>query len=346
MKNQTHAPARKRPGTPFSVIYSAPVSASNHHNRRSRATRSGTLLVGCGDVGLRLLARSNLTRLRIVATCRRTEQAQAIRELGATPLQGDLADKRFMQRVAALRGSGLIWMAPPPATGTRDPLTRRMLAALAPRLARALASASANRHGLAVCYVSTTGVYGDRQGQWTYEHTPTRPANARAIRRVDAELGWRGRLADAPALSGLLRSACILRAPGIYAADRLPVDRLRAGTPAICRTEDAWSNHIHADDLARLCRAARYRAQGRRVFNAVDHEPMQMGDYFDQVANRMGLPNPPRLPRAAVKALVSPMMWSFMSESRRISNGRLAELGVRLLYPTVASALNHLPPSG
>lgn len=327
--------------------------------------RRPLLLAGCGDVGLRLLAHYSgpdavqRRGLRIVATCRRKEQAAQIRALGATPLQGDLNDPRFLRRLSALCSAGLIWMAPPPASGQTDPGSRRMLHALGARRARKhfagamfRPGAAFHRHvqtselsaGVSVVYVSTTGVYGDRGGQWTDESTPAKPANARAIRRVDAENAWRGRRLEPGRKPvrwlSLLKAVAVLRAPGIYAAQRLPLERLHAGTPAIEHSDDSWSNHIHADDLARLAWRAIFRQTGRRVFNTVDDQPMRMGDYFDKVADHFGLPRPQRLPRATVKGMVSPMMWSFMAESRQLRNRRLAELGVKLRYPTVQDCLN------
>ena len=132
----------------------------------------------------------------------------------------------------------------------------------------------------------------------------------------------------------------ILRVPGIYADDRLPVERLQKGLPALLEAEDVYTNHIHAEDLARIIALAIFRAQPGRVYHAVDDTDLRMGDYFDTVADALSLPRPPRLPRAELERQVSPMMLSFMSESRRLSNQRIkGELGFRLRYPRVADAL-------
>jgi nucleoside-diphosphate-sugar epimerase len=124
----------------------------------------------------------------------------------------------------------------------------------------------------------------------------------------------------------------------------LPLDRLRAGTPALVARDDVYTNHIHADDLARLAIRALFIGARARVYNAVDDSAMKMGDYFDRVADRCRLPRPPRLERAALQAAVSPQQYSFMSESRRLANRRLKrELRVRLRFPTVDAALAALP---
>ena len=134
--------------------------------------------------------------------------------------------------------------------------------------------------------------------------------------------------------------ASILRVPGIYAANRLPLDRLRASTPAIAQKEDSYTNHIHADDLARISIAALQHGRACRVYHASDDSNLKMGDYFDVVADAFGLPHVPRLPRAEIKRAASPALWSFINESRRLANTRMKrELKVRLRYPAVADGL-------
>lgn len=140
------------------------------------------------------------------------------------------------------------------------------------------------------------------------------------------------------------RTGCrvsLLRAPGIYdSAERLPLARLHKGEPVLRAEDDVFTNHIHADDLARLLALALFRGRPGRAYNACDDSQLAMGDYFDLVADACGLPRPPRLSRAELAQQVSPMTLSFMSESRRIGNARIKnELRARLLYPTVADAL-------
>ncbi len=164
--------------------------------------------------------------------------------------------------------------------------------------------------------------------------------NARAQRRVDAEQVLRRWARRAQS------RLSILRVPGIYAADRLPVERLQKGTPALRDEDDVHTNHIHADDLAQIIARAIFRAQPLRVYHTVDDSDLKMGEYFDAVADAFGLPHPARLPRAELAQQVSPMLLSFMSESRRLKNERMkAELGVRLRYPTVADLLAEVRPA-
>ena len=167
------------------------------------------------------------------------------------------------------------------------------------------------------------------------------PSTPRAQRRVDAERQVRH--------FGRATGACvsILRIPGIYAPDReggTPRPRLLKGTPVLRPEDDVYTNHVHADDLARAVIAALWRGRPGRVVHASDDSQLKMGDYFDLAADLYGLPRPPRVPRALAQDQLPLMLLSFMSESRRLRNDRLKqELRVRLRYPTVREGLLALP---
>ena len=181
-------------------------------------------------------------------------------------------------------------------------------------------------------YVSTTGVFGDSQGAWIDECFYPRPSQARSLRRLSAEQQW---LAACHAVR--------LRVPGIYAEDRLPLERIRQGKPCMRASEDSYSNHIHADDLAMILWLCLFRSQPARLYATVDNEPLQMGEWFDHLAKLYNLPAVPRVSAEAVKQAVSPMMWSFMQESRRIHNDRmLKELKPRLKAPNARGFLEQL----
>ncbi|GGX95634.1 SDR family oxidoreductase [Vogesella alkaliphila] len=284
------------------------------------------LIIGTGDIARRALPLL-LPHWRILALTRRPETAAQWRQLGARPVPGDLDDARSLERLAGL-ADAVLYTAPPPEHSNIDPRMRKVLSRLAktPSLPQQLV------------YISTSGVYGNADGKWLNECAPLRPTSARARRRVDAERALRGfAVAHGSALT-------ILRAPGIYAAERLPLTRLVNGTPLIDATEDSVSNHIHADDLARLCVAALQQPRGGiRVYNACDSQPLPVGEWYDKLADTLGYPRAPRLPRAVVQQQVSPGLWSFMAESRRLSNARLLrELPGCLRYPTVDALLRQL----
>ncbi len=276
------------------------------------------LIVGSGDVARRMLSRL-ARRYCVYAVLRDAARAGEWRSAGATPLIADLDDRASLARLAGLADL-VVHLAPPPGEGRDDPRTRNLLAALGK-------AKSLPRH---LVYISTTGVYGDCGGQLIDETRRLNPQSARAARRVAAEK----RLRDWGARNGVVVS--ILRAPGIYAAERLPLARLENGLPALVDRDDVHTNHIHADDLAAACVAALRHGRANRVVNAVDDSSLKMGDYFDCVADAFKLPRPPRLTRDAAAAVLSPVQMSFMRESRRIGNDRLKkELRVRLAFPNV-----------
>jgi nucleoside-diphosphate-sugar epimerase len=280
------------------------------------------LIVGCGDVGMRLIPLLR-SRFRVFALTSQPERLSELRSAGVIPILGNLDSPQSLYRLKGLSDI-VVHLAPPPMQGSLDQRTRSLVAILP-------------RHGRLV-YVSTTGVYGDCKGAYFDETRPVAPVNARAERRVDAERVLRR---WARHHEGKLS---ILRVPGIYAADRLPLERLRQGTPALLDADDVYTNHIHADDLAQIIALALFRAQPLRVYHTVDDSALKMGDYFDQVATAFKLPRPPRVPRAELSKQVSPMLLSFMSESRRLSNERMkTELGVRLRWPAVSDLLASLP---
>ncbi len=284
----------------------------------SRFRRPRLLVVGCGDVGMRLLPLLR-GRFRIVAVTSSPERRAELRAAGARPLVADLDRPAGLRRLRGL-ASWVVHMAPPPGQGARDTRTRHLLPRLTP--------------GARAVYVSTSGVYGDCGGMLFDETRQPAPRSARGQRRLDAEQSLRDWSRRAGA------RLAILRVPGIYAAERLPLSRLERGTPALREQDDVFTNHIHADDLARAVALALFRGAPGRIYHASDDTRMKMGDYFDEVADAFGLPRPPRLPRAELEAAVSPTLLSFMSESRRLDNTRLkTELGLRLRHPHVVPAL-------
>ena len=163
--------------------------------------------------------------------------------------------------------------------------------------------------------------------------------NVRAWRRVDAERRVR-RWVTSNCLRAIPVRASILRVPGIYAEDRLPLQRLRMTQPALRAADDVYTNHIHADDLAQVSVSALFRGRHNRVYIASDESEMKMGEYFDRVADAYDLPRAPRISRSAAQRVLSEMALSFMSESRRLVNARMRrELRVRLRYPSVRQGL-------
>jgi nucleoside-diphosphate-sugar epimerase len=295
------------------------------------------LIVGCGDIARRL-APLLTKRYRVYGLIRDSDRKQELESWGVRPVIGDLDDSASLRKLSGL-AHFVIHLAPPQSAGTTDQRTLHLISALG-GLQNRRSYRSYRRCRMLpqrLIYISTTGVYGNCHGETVSETRPLQPETGRARRRVAAEIllhGWGVR--NGVALS-------ILRVPGIYADDRLPLDRLRKGTPALLANEDSYTNHIHADDLARIIAVAILRGRPGRSYNCVDDSALKMGDYFDLVADRIGLPRCPRISREQAELQLPDILMSFLRESRRIGNRRLKrELKIRLRFPTVQIALEKM----
>lgn len=290
----------------------------------ARFRRERVLLVGCGDVGLRV-ARGLQGKVRLLALTSSAERVPALRASGCTPLVGNLDAPASLRRLAGI-ATRIVHLAPPPSEGWTDPRTLAIARAVRGRAPP-----------VCLVYASTSGVYGDCAGDKVGETRTVHADTPRARRRVHAEHSVRflGRSAG-------VRTS-ILRVPGIYAQDReggTPHARLLKGTPVLRAEDDVYTNHIHADDLARACTLALWRGRPQRAYNINDDTDLKMGDYFDLAADLYGLPRAPRVAREGAVQQLPLMLLSFMSESRRMVNQRMKqELGLRLRYETVAQGL-------
>lgn len=283
-------------------------------------------IIGYGDIGHRTAKLWLAQHGRASALVRSLERAQPLSNPDTTLIEGDLDDAASLAHLP-LRNVLLFYFAPPPDTGRIDTRLRTLLATITPE----------NRPEKVV-YISTSGVYGDCQGHWVTESTPTHPRSERGARRLDAETA----LQDWQHNTGA--SVVILRVPGIYGPGRLPVKRIKQGTPVVREEEAPYSNRIHADDLARICIAAAqcyHHNETVHVYNVSDGNPSSMTDYFNKAADLLGLPRPPAVSMAEARTHLTPGMLSFIEESRRIDNRKmLEELGVELLYPTLDTGLS------
>ena len=299
--------------------------------------RARILLLGFGDIAKRM-ATQRLSQPsarhgpRFIAASRSQDSALAgmhelLRNSRSQWLSMDLDKRACAKQLACIGEMGIIFFPPPEDKNSNIDTRSR-------KFAQAIRFAGKR---MPLVYLSTTGVYGNQAGGKVCETSICRPGQARSRRRLDAERSLRP------------LGAHILRVPGIYAQDRLPIARLKAQTPALRKEEDVLTNHIHADDLAAIAWKALFRGRKSRVTNTVDQSHMTMGEYFDAVAQALGLPKPPRVSLQEMKGLaqagsISPMALSFFLESRQVVSSRLEkELGVRLAYPNVATALARLP---
>jgi nucleoside-diphosphate-sugar epimerase len=276
------------------------------------------LIVGCGDVGCRLALRLQARGIAVTGVVRSPSSVAALRRLGITPLLADLDADVIADWPPA---DWLFHFAPPPETGDADPRLVGTLAALRVAPAR-------------LVYLSTSAVYGDCEGRWIDETESLKPKSARGQRRLDAE---RSALAYAREHGS---AAMILRVPGIYGPGRLPLQRLNAGAPLVQRDQSPYTNRIHADDLAAAAqRVAELGADGA-AYNVSDGQPTTMTDYFQRCARLLGVPPLPEQPLEAALRTMSPMLRSFLEESKRLSNRRLVEeLGWQPQYPNLDTGL-------
>ena len=275
-------------------------------------------IIGCGDIGQRL---SRLYPNNSLNGIVQSEASQALcQSLGIRTHRINF-DEAFSLNTADFHEANVFYFMPPPPLGTQDTRIQHFLQKVGGVLNK-------------VVLISTTGVYGDSQGAWIDENSPLKPKADRAHRRLSAET----QLQHWAKSSNF--NCIILRVPGIYAKDRLPLTRLKKGLPIINASEAGWTNRIHADDLARVCKAAMESSVNHEIFNVTDGHPSTMTDYFNHVADYANLPRPPQISMQAAEKTLSQGMLSYLKESRRISNTKmLQQLNISLTYPTLASAL-------
>lgn len=280
------------------------------------------LIVGCGDIGRRVAMLLPADRYDVAGVVRSNESAGRLAKSGVRAVCVDL-DRLAPGTDWGCRNADVFYFAPPPPVGEQDLRMRAFLGSLQD-------TKSVRR----IVYISTSAVYGDCQGAWITETQPLNPATPRGHRRQDAEQQ--------------LRAWCevhttqwiILRVPGIYGPGKLPLERLRNGTPVLREEDSPYTNRIHADDLAAICIAAMHRSLPDTVYNVSDGHPGNMTDYFFKVADAAGLPRPPVVSRAEAQTVLSPGMLSFLQDSRRIDNRKLLEeLGIELKFPNLAAGL-------
>ena len=279
-------------------------------------------IIGCGHIGRRVASAWITRGQRVSALVRSEARARELNAMGVETVRGDLDDVQSLSGLN-LEDTLLYYFAPPPQQGSQDT-----------RMAAFVSSLKTDAVPARCVLISTTGVYGDHGGAWVDETAALKPATDRARRRLDAEnilRGW-GREHGV--------AIVVLRVAGIYAPDRLPVDRIRSGIPVVHEAECPYTNRIHADDLVDVCIAAAERGKADEIYNVSDGTPGTMTEYFNAVADALGMPRPPTVSMQAAKQQLSPGMLSYLAESRRLDNRKmLAGLGVRLKHPNLDSGL-------
>lgn len=280
------------------------------------------LIVGCGDIGRKVARLVREGRGAVAALTRSGENAARLRELGIEAIEGNLDDPDSLAGLPT-GGAVVFYFAPPPGGGNVDPRVRNFCAAVKP-----------GEEPRKLIYLSTSGVYGDCGDDAVTEETPPNPQTARAKRRFDAETFLRSWGAE----RGV--AVVVLRVTGIYGPGRLPLQQLTSGQPVLLESEARFTNRIHSEDLARVCIAAADRGDDGDVFNVSDGHPGTMTEYFTACADALGLPRPRQVTMEEARQVMTPLMISYVTESRRMGNRKMREkLGVELLYPTLAEGL-------
>jgi nucleoside-diphosphate-sugar epimerase len=283
------------------------------------------LIAGCGYVGSRL-ARRESARRPLVALVRSGKSATNLQSAGVHTLRIDfdaVPDPTLQPALAAAAArAALVYLAPPPDSGTTDP-----------RLATFLARIDGVTPTVLV-YISTTGVYGDAGGTLVDEFTPVAPSNDSSRRRVAAE-------STAQAWCAARGVRCvILRVPGVYGPDRLPLERLRRREPALREVDAGPGNRIHVDDLVAAIVIAVDRLSAQGVYNVADGDYASTTAYLQLTAAVAGIEPPALISKAEALTKIPAGMLSFLLESRRVDNRRiLADLGLQLQYPTLQSGV-------
>jgi nucleoside-diphosphate-sugar epimerase len=258
----------------------------------------------------------------VTALVRSEERAAKLKELGIGTVEGNLDDAASLSGLPT-RDAVLFYFAPPPGGGITEPRVRAFCAAIRP-----------GDEPAKVIYLSTSGVYGDCGDGSVTEETPANPQTARAKRRYDAETAVRawGEERGVPTV--------VLRVTGIYGPGRLPLQQLASGQPVLREEEASFTNRIHSEDLARICMAAAERGENGDIFNVSDGNPGTMTEYFTACADALGYPRPRRVTMEEAKKIMTPLMLSYVTESRRMGNAKmLRKLGIKLLYPTLQEGL-------
>jgi len=279
-------------------------------------------IAGCGYIGQRVARLAREKNSTVTCMVRSAEKSENLAAEHFTTLVGSLDDPGELPILDA-SGSVVFYFIPPPGGGHQDLRARNFCTVLEK-------SAPPER----IVYVSATSVYSVTDGSVVTEDSPAAPESAMGKRRLDAERAFLdyGARQSVPVI--------ILRVSGIYGPGRLPLTQIRQGQPLLREEEAGPSNRIHADDLARICLAAAQKGQAGEVFNVSDGNPSSMTVYFNAVADALGEPRQPQVPLATARSVMSPLMFSYVSESRIVDSSRMRDkLGVTLLYPTLAEGL-------
>ena len=280
-------------------------------------------IAGCGYIGTRLARIWKEKGAEVTCLVRSPENRDALASEGLIAQASSFDDPDALPELD-VAGSIVYYLVPPPGGGNMDTRARHFCSALA-------GSSPPAR----IIYISATSVYSEINGGVVIESSETAPVSAMGKRRLDAEKVFM----DYGAATGV--PVIILRVSGIYGPGRLPLMQISQGQPLLLENAAGPSNRIHADDLALVCLAAAEKGRDGDIFNISDGHPASMTAYFNACADALGMPRQPQVTMEEARHVMSPLMYSYVSESRIVDNSRMIkELGITLRYPTFKEGIS------
>ena len=279
-------------------------------------------IAGCGYIGGRLARSYQESGTNVTCMVRSSEHAATLESAGFITVVTSLDDVSAPSPLP-LADCVLFYLVPPPGGGISDSRARNFIAQL-----------SDAEKPSKIIYMSTTSVYSGTDGGVVTEQSPTAPEAAMGKRRLDAEAAFRdyGTANEVPVV--------ILRVSGIYGPGRLPLMQINQGQPLLHENESGPSNRIHADDLASICLAAAENGVGGDIFNISDGNPSSMTSYFNACADALAMPRQPQVTLNEARLTMSPLMFSYVSQSQIVDNSRMqGRLKVKLRYTTMYEGL-------
>lgn len=276
-------------------------------------------IAGCGYVGKRVAKKYSEAGAEVICHVRLPENMEKLANEGFTSLFFSLDDISSIPPLS-LKGSTIFYLVPPPGGGIFDTRARNFIAAL-----------KDNDPPAKIIYMSATSVYSETSGATVTEASPVEPKSAMGKRRLDAEKAFKeyGALHNIPVI--------ILRVTGIYGPGRLPIMQISSAQPVLNELESGMSNRIHIDDLVSICIAAAEKGESGDIFNISDGHPSSMTSYFNLCADHLAYPRQPQVSMEEAHQVMSPLMLSYMNESKIVDSTKIIEkLGIKLSYPDMS----------
>jgi nucleoside-diphosphate-sugar epimerase len=280
------------------------------------------IIAGCGYIGTRIAKLLREQGAEVGCLVRTPEKTLILKAQGFQTVATSF-DEQGSITSPDLSGSTIFYLVPPPGGGIVDFRARNFIADMEK-------CGKPQR----IVYMSATSVYSETGGGVVTEESPTEPSSAMGKRRLDAEAAFLayGATNDLPVV--------ILRVSGIYGPGRLPLMQICQGQPLLREEESGPSNRIHADDLAVVCLAAAQYGENGAIFNVSDGNPASMTTYFNACADALNLPRQQQVTLEEARKVMSPLMFSYISESRIVDNSRMLErFNIVLRYPGILEGL-------